>query len=298
MKSGSRFLVAVVFSSLWMGCAGWAQIANTPVDGEIQRYERLLQSPVARNDGATWWKLAMLYQDAARYGDAERAYSDAVELLRTGDKAIFANAMDGMGTMFVETGRYEKALPLEREALAIREAQNDSLAVGRSWMHLAMLSLGKHDFTAAAKYAESAADRMVPERTENPTATGATAEEKMTALVYLSLVRCAQGDCGRALPELKTAQSIALTSYGTGSFPVAYTDFLMGYARWKAGDDGSAAELMKNGIAGMEAQLAWGHPTYISCAKQYESFLDQTQRISEAKEVREKIARLSANDRP
>jgi tetratricopeptide (TPR) repeat protein len=298
MKGASKFLAIVVISSLRGGCAGWAQVQNTPVDNQVQQYDRLLQSSSVQNDGPAWLKLATLYQDAARYGDAERAYSKAVDLLRTGDPATYANAIDAMGTMFVETGQYEKALPLERQALEIREAQSDSLGVGLSWMHLAMLSLGKHDFTSAAKYAESAADRLVPERTGRPTAPGATAEEKMTALVDLSLTRCAQGDCGRALPELKRAQSIALTSYGSGSFPVAYTSFLIGYARWKSGDDGSAAELMKDGMAGMESQLGWGHPTYIMCAKQYESFLRQTQRSSEVTEIQQKIARLSANEVP
>src|SRR5271163_4669970 len=180
MKNALLLGAAVVFGALWMNCAGWAQNTKaTALAGEIRHYEGLVSDKAAQNDGETWWRLAMLYQDAARYGDAERAYNKAIDLLGTGDRATLANAMDGMGTMYVETGRYEKAAPLERKALAMREAQNDSVAVGRSWMHLAMLSLGKHDVADAATYAELAADRLVPERTGHPAEKAATPEEKM-----------------------------------------------------------------------------------------------------------------------
>jgi tetratricopeptide (TPR) repeat protein len=241
--------------------------------------------------------LAILYQDAARYEDAERAYSKAVELLKTGDRITLANVMDGMGTMYVETGKYAKASPLEREALAIRGAQKDSVGIGRSWMHLAMLSLGKRDIADAATYAEMAVERLVPERAGHEVQNAATPEEKMTALIYLSLVRCAQGVCAAALPELKLARGLAQASRGEETFPVAFTDFILGYVYWKSGDNRSAAGLMKSGTAGMEAQLGWGHPTYISAMKQYEAFLKQTRRNAEAAEVRRKIVSIQASHR-
>ena len=299
MRNRWRFLVALGLGLVLVNAPAWAQnTTTTALDSEIHDYERFVRNQVVQQNGAVWWHLAMLYQDAARYEDAEHAYSTALQLLKSGDRKTLAKAMDEMGTMYVETGSYAKAEPLERQALAMREADKDSVAVGRSWMHLAMLSLGKHEIAEAATYAELAADRLVPERTGHPAEKGATPEEKMTALIYLSLARCAQGVCAAALPDLKLARSMAHTSYGPGDFPAAFTDFLTGYAYWKSGDNSSAAELMKNGTAGMEAQLGWGHPTYISSMKEYEVFLEQTHRPSEAAAVRAKLARVQASRKP
>lgn len=299
MRNGWRFLVALVFDLALASGPAWPQNTTaTALDGEIQKYERFMQDQVVQQNGAVWWHLAMLYQDAARYQEAEHAYSKALELLKTGDRITLANAMDEMGTMYVETGRYAQAEPLEQEALAMREAQKDPVAVGRSWMHLAMLSLSRRDLADAANYAEMAAERLVPERAGHPAEKAATPEEKMTVLIYLSLVRCAQGVCVRAIPELKEAGQLARTSYGPQDFPVAFADFLLGYAYWKTGDSSSAAELMRSGTAGMDRQLGWGHPTYICAMTQYEAFLRQTRRNAEAAEVRAKIARVQASRRP
>jgi len=296
MWNGWRILVALVLGLTLANGPVWAQNTTaTALDREIHKYQLLVQDQVVQQNGAVWWHLAMLCQDAARYGDAEHAYAKALELLKTGDRATLANAMDEMGTMYVETGRYAKAEPLEREALAMREAGNDSVGVGRSWMHLTMLSLGRHNLANAANYAELAADRLVPERTGHAAEKAATPEEKMTALIYLSLVRCAQRDCAQAIPELRAASGIAQASYGAGGLPVAFTDFLLGYAYWKSGDTRSAAELMKSGTAGLEAQVGWGHPTYIAAMTQYEAFLKQTGRNTEAAEVKAKIARVQAS---
>jgi len=50
---------------------------------------------------------------------------------------------------------------------------------------------------------------------------------------------------------------------------------------------------MQTGVAGMEAQLGWSHPTFVSAMQQYEGFLVATRRNAEASEVREKLARFA-----
>jgi tetratricopeptide (TPR) repeat protein len=250
--------------------------------------EKSLASSEGKSGGG-WWKLALMYQDAARFGDAERAYGKALELMKTGDPVALANVMDCMGTMYVQMGRFDEAERLERKALKIRQEQRDPLGVGLSWMHLAMLSLGKHENADGEMYAELAVERLVPENGES----GATDEQKMTALTHLSLARCAARDCRDAMSPLKRALTIAEASYAEKSFPVSYVRFLEGYVDWKRGDDRAAAKLMKSGTEGMEAQLGWAHPTFASAMRQYEGFLTATRRTAEAAEVREKMARFA-----
>jgi len=296
MHTRLRFLIAAVMGMLSIRGVGWAQSTTaSALAGDVRADELQAKGQIKQRNGETWWKLARLYQDAARYGDAEHAYGKALELLKTGDRTTFANAEDCMGTMYVETGRYALAEPLEQDALASRETERDSVGIGTSWMHLAMLSLGKHDLANAATDAELAVSLLVPEGTGPEAQSGASPEEKMTALINLSLVRCAQGACADALPHLRRALDLAQASYAAKSIPVGFINYLMGYAYWKTGDNGSASDLMKIGVSAMEGQLGWGHPTYILALTQYELFLRQIGHNADAVRVRAKITQVNAS---
>ncbi|HEY2470571.1 MAG TPA: tetratricopeptide repeat protein [Terracidiphilus sp.] len=194
--------------------------------------------------------------------------------------------MDDMGTMYMEMGRLGKAEQLERDALALREAQNDSTAMGISWMHLAMVSMEQHHLTDAAMFAELAVSRLAQQGNT------ATPQQKITALIYLSHVRCAQGNYTDAIRNLKSAREIAEASYRPQNFFTAYVDFLLGHAYWESGNPELASELMKKGTSGMQAELGWGHPTYVKAMKQYAAFLKQTDRAPEAAEVQRTIAQV------
>jgi hypothetical protein len=195
-----------------------------------------------------------------------------------------------MGTLYVEMGKLAEAEELERKALALRQEQRDQLGIGLSWMHLAMLSLGKKDSVNGEMYAELAVERLVPDHKES----GATEEQKMTALTYLALARCAANSCADAMPPLKRALTIAEVGHSGGGFPVAYIRFLEGYVDWKLGKNGEAEKLMQSGTEGMEGQLGWGHPTFVSAMRQYEDFLVATRRNAEAAEVQAKLDRLTS----
>lgn len=282
----SKALLGVVVIGLSAFCsAARGQMKDA---GGIPDYERLVQASQSGSGGASW-KLAMHYQDAGKFQDSEYAYRKAVDQMKSGDPGPFANVMDCMGTMYVQMGRFEEGEQLERKALAIRQEQKDSLGVGLSWMHLAMLSLGRHDNANGEMYAELAVERLVQESGE----TGATGEQKMTALTYLALARCAADRCKDATAPLKQAMTIAESAYSEKSFPVSYVRFLQGYVNWKRGDHRAAAKLMQTGVAGMEAQLGWSHPTFVSAMQQYEGFLVATRRNAEASEVREKLERFA-----
>jgi len=266
---------------------------------QIHELEIAVEKPPAKDDGTAWLKLAILRQDAADYRDSERAYRQAIKLLKAGNRATLADAFDQMGTMYVEYGEFSKAEPVERKALAIRQDENDSLGIGVSHMHLAVLLLGRRQLAPAEVEAEMAASLLVPERTGSTTRTEATPEEKMTALIDLSLVRCARDACASALPDLKRAVQLAQANYTPNSIPVGFLDFLIGYASWKSGADPAAGASMKKGIQELETQVGWGHPTYISALKQYRTFLVQSAHTTEAAEVDAKISRLekSSEDR-
>jgi len=260
--------------------------------GRIREQERAVDAVSGKNDGRAWFKLAVLCQDAARYRDSERAYRRAIALLKPGAQAPFAEALDHMGTMYMETNRLNKAESLERRALAIREKQNDLLGIGLSHMHLAALMLGKREHDSALSEADMAVSLLAPEQAHPAVQTGATPEEQMTALIDLSLARCARQSCASAVPSLKRALGIAHANYAANSVPVGMLDFLLGYGLWKSGDTTFAGEQMQRGTQELASQLGWGHPTYVRILRQYTAFLMQMGHTTEAEQVSARIANL------
>ncbi|HEY6445833.1 MAG TPA: tetratricopeptide repeat protein [Acidobacteriaceae bacterium] len=290
MRVSSVVVVGFAGAALFTAASQAQSSLPGPLAQQIEEAEARVAQPAAQNDGVAWWELGRLEQDAARYGDAERCYARALSLLEGGDKAALANALDSAGTLYVETGEIAKAEPLEQRALALREAANDSLGEGRSWMHLAMLSLGRHDAGAAVHYARMAQQRLVDAKP----GVAASPEEKMTALVDLALALCADGRCSHASAPLREAHRIAVANAGpAGAFPAGYIDFLRGYVDWQAGDAAEASGLMKSGIAAMEAELGFGHPTYVAALGAYRDFLEQTGDLAGAAEVRERMERMA-----
>jgi tetratricopeptide (TPR) repeat protein len=293
---GSRFLVStlcIVLAALTpFRLRGQNSLPADPAQqarvGELQ-----LAQPSMQNDGTAWWRVGMMEQDAARYGDAERCYLRAISLLERGDSLTLANALDSAGTMYVELGDYTRAEPLEQRALSIRQGHNDSIGEGRSWMHLAVLSLGRHDKAAALRDALLAKGRLVDARPEAGAA--ATPEEKMTALTDLALALCANGRCAQAISPLKRARQIAAgDTASAGKLPAGTIDFVLGYTYWKVGHIEEAGRLMKSGIAGMEITLGFGHPTYIQALSSYHTFLEQTGDFTGALAVRDRLNRLES----
>ena len=231
-------------------------------------------------------------QDGARYRESEDAYLTTIDLVKSEDPAVVADVLDHMGTMYVESGQLTKAEPMERQALTGREEKHDQLGAGVSHMHLAMLLLGENEMHSAETEAESAVSLLVPEYSSSSGNSAATPEQKMTALINLSLVHSAMGIWSTAVPNLRWALRIAHATYPDNSIPVGYIDFLLGYASWKSGDSQSADELMKRGVHELEMQVGWGHPTYLRVLRQYQGYLSQTRQKGEVKQVEGKLKKL------
>lgn len=293
MRNQAR-LAATILTGIGMMCAQTPaqQSATNPFLEKIRVQEFTVNHSPGNADGIAWLKLAILCQDAARYTDAESAYRKAISLLRNRDRSALAAALDHMGTLYVERGEFAKAEPLERKALEIREDAKDTEGIGTSYAHLASLSYGGHDLAEAEADAETAASILIPENPNNSAQIHATPEEQMSALINLSLIRCARGACVGTVHDLNRALNLAHAHYAINSVPVGFIDFLLGYVHWKSGDNRTAAELMRAGTTEMEGQFGWGHPTYVAALRQYRSFLAQRGEAAEAEELGVRIARM------
>lgn len=276
--------------ALWASAGLMAQ-TNAQLQEIAAQQAEVAQAPGSAS-GSAWLRLAALEQDAAHYDDAVQEYRRAIALLKNGSTAELAMALDRMGTLYVELGQYGKAEPLERKALALRLEAGDKRAIGTSYAHLANLEFGKRDLGLAETNAEMAVSLLAPAQASDATAGYATPEEQMSAMVNLALVRCAAGKCDEAKPLIRRALAIAHAHYKAYSVPVGFLDFLTGYAEWRSGSAGLAAEPMRRGIAELGTQLGWGHPTYVQALTKYKEYLQQTGKNAEAAEVEAKLAKL------
>ena len=290
-----RFRRGVLAGWLTLTATGYGLAQNGTAQAltdSIQRYASIANGTEGREDSGNWLKLAATYQAATRYGDAERAYGRAVSLLKAQNSPDLANAMDLTATLYAQEGKLGKAEQTEMGALQLAEQRDDRLSEARCWMTLAMILLGEHHVSEAGRYAGWAVDRLVAERQAQQDQV--SIEQQMAALIYLSEAREAEGDSASAVQALNRAREIGGAKYAPSSFPMAYVDFLLGYAHWRNGEDDLAAELMKAGAPGIQAELGWGHPTCVQLMRHYEAFLKQTQRREEAAELRAAMARARA----
>ena len=272
--------------------AQYAEVDPRTLPAQITAQELAVQTEPANSDWHSWLKLAVLLADAGSYRESESAYHQTIALLRAPAPLTVADVFDHMGTMYVASGQLSNAEPLERHALAIRQNQHDSLGAGVSHMHLAMLLLGQNELRSAETEAQIAVAMLVPEDVHQANISSATPEQKMTALIDLSLVKCASGANQDAVPDLQRALEIARQNYPENSLPVGYIDFLLGQTYWKGGDSRNAGKLMAAGVEKLATVIGWGHPVYLGTLQQYRAFLVETNQRHKAQQVAAEIDRI------
>ena len=177
--------MTVVLAMASVGTAGAQQAAQTTRSLHLQDAQAAVAQAPEAEKGAAWLRLAVRYQDAAQYAEAEHAYRQALAQLKHASLAVQATALDQLGTLYVETGRAAKAEPLERRALALRLEAQDRTAIGVSYTHLAALAFGKGDLAGAETNAQMAVSLLAPSDAAAPE--NATPEQQMAALLNLSL---------------------------------------------------------------------------------------------------------------
>ena len=272
--------------------AQYSQVNPRTLPAEIAAQESVVASAPVSKDWQAWLKLAVLLEDAGIYQRSEDAYHHTISLLRAPDPLTVADVFDHMATMYIASGRPSEAEPIERHALAIREYRQDKLGAGVSHMHMAMLLLNENALPAAQAEAQTAVNLLVPEYGDHGGISTATPEEKMNALVDLSLIQSASGAIQTAVPALQWALRIAHENYPDDSLPVGYLEFTLGQAVWRTGNATEADILMSRGEHKLSSEIGWGHPAYLGTLRQYRAFLLATKQQEKAQQIAAEIERL------
>jgi tetratricopeptide (TPR) repeat protein len=239
--------------------------------------------------GRIWLRLGILYQDAGRYGQSEMAYEHAMRLLAIVpvSEPDLADAIDRLGTLYMETANLKGAEDMESKAMKMREAARLESELPQSWYHLATLYLREHQTERSRSFADRAFDAFSKDKSATP-------EDKIGALLVLSGSLCQSHRYSEAITYLRSGLELSNEFYGAEQLPTGLNTFLLGYAYWKSGDAVSANSLMQRGSEILRKTLGW-HPTYLSVLTQYAHFLRETHEQRAAHDVEWEIKQRRAH---
>jgi tetratricopeptide (TPR) repeat protein len=275
-------------------------LSGADLQKQIQIYSAASQhadppamEPVAA--GRIWRHLGSLYEDAGMYADSETAYVHAIHLLQSAPAAAgeLAQAIDGLGTLYMMRGDLEQAERAEQRALAIREGEGLKLDLPQSWYHLATLSLREHRFERARDYAQHAVQQLAAE--EHP-----DADEELNARFVLGAALYRLRNYPESIAMMRSAMDLVHRTYQPDDFPSAFGSFLLGYVYWKSGNADAAQDPMQVGASAVEKQLGWEHPVCLIVMTQYAHYLRATHQKQAALEIENKLklARGNGGNRP
>lgn len=223
------------------------------------------------------------------YGEAENAFGRALQLLNIlpVSKSDLATAIDGLGTVYMETGNLSEAEHAELKALKIRMDTSLQLDTARSWYHLATLYLTEHHVWKAKNLAQRAFDTFSANVSAAP-------EDTIGSLLVLASSLRQSHKYPEAIARMQYAVQMSKEAYGPDSFPTGFSTFLLGYTYWKDGDLLSADELMRHGAEIIDMKLGWQHPSHLLIMTQYARFLRDDRRAEAAQAIEQRVMKERA----
>lgn len=239
--------------------------------------------------GRIWLHLGILYQHAGRYGQSEITYEHAMRLLTIApvSQLDLADAIDDLGTLYMETGNLKGAEDAESKAMKMREATGLESELRQSWYHLATLYLREHQADKSRSFAQRAFDAFSKDMNAIP-------EDKFGAQLVLSASLCQSHRYPEAIALLQSALQLSNDLYGPEQFPTGLNTFLLGYAYWKSGDLVPANKLMQRGSDILDKTLGW-HPAYLFFLTQYAQFLRNVHNQDAAHAIEKEIKQRRAH---
>jgi len=291
----SSIFVLAVACSVGLGGA-MAQSSQSAIEriemlrGQIKNAEA--QHASTEVVGVAWLRLANRYLDQLEFPEAEDAFARSLRLLRgAGTQAEVADALDGMGSLDLDTGRLSEARECNKKALAIYEGLGDRVRAGKIHETIALAWLLDRRYREAE--AESAAGLTELQQVADP-----DAGEMVAAYLTHSHAVCAQKRCGDALKDVDRAMAVVQEKFPTESLEMVTALLTQGLEEWKTGavdaSDRSLGEAVRlaHGLKNLPGPVLVG--AQLNVMRQYGAFLKATHRSPEAAQMEAEMGRLES----
>ena len=240
--------------------------------------------------GTLWLRLATAYMEQMQTAEAEDGYARAVRLLRDSTaKDAYANALHGMGRLYVATGRFEEAKDVLNKSLAIYERLGDRPHVAKLQAGIALDLLNQHKYRDAAEHADIALKAFEPEQNVDP-------GDLIAAYLTRSHALCWMGECEQALEDVARARAVAHGGLAEDSLEMMAIFAVEGMDKIRAGrwDEGGRAMREAQRLASSRTDLP--EPVVIQLQlgilREYSSTLRDAHRKNEAKHVAAEATQL------
>jgi tetratricopeptide (TPR) repeat protein len=292
-KSSARSLcVLVVAGSIAVSVP--AQSAQAYIEriellrGQIKAAEQ--QHASAAEIGGLWLQLGNRYQDLLEFPQAEDAFGRSVRLLRApATQAQYADALDGMGSLYLATGRLNDAGEYLQRSLDIYQGLGDTLHMAVLHETLGLMQLnGRHYREAEAESSEALAE-MQPLAKPNPS-------EMVAAYLTHGYAICGQGRCADALSDVDRAEAVVEARLRPDSLEMVAVWLARGFDEWKAGAQEEADRAMSAALQLVRSRADLPQPLIVGMElgvmRQYDAFLKGTHRKPEEKQLAAEITKL------
>jgi tetratricopeptide (TPR) repeat protein len=263
----------------------------------VERLRGAIKSAEAQHAGAAelgglWLQLANRYQDLVELPEAEDAFVRSLTLLRAaGTQAQVADALEGMASLYVATGRMNDARDLDKKALAIYEALGDKSHAGKMHETIALAWLfDRHAREAEAESAVALAELQL--------AGHADAADVVAAHLAHSYALCFEKKCAAAPEEVNQAMEVVRAKFPDESLEMVDVLLTQGFDEWKTGAVGEGDRAMGEALRLARGLKALPQPVIVNAQLgvmlQYDVFLKETHRRQEAAQMEAEMGRLES----
>ncbi|HXC95366.1 MAG TPA: tetratricopeptide repeat protein [Edaphobacter sp.] len=191
--------------------------------------------------GRLWVQMAYDYQGEGDMQRSEEAYARALALLRRPVSRDYGVALDGLGMLYLVTGRLRESERLRREALAVYQGLHDEAGEATIHINLGINLLHLHRFKEAERETSVGVREMEvqTERDEN---------QLIAGLIASSYAKCFQNRCEEALVEADRALTLARAKFAKDAIEVVVALIARGFDDWRTGAEAEGERAMLEAI--------------------------------------------------
>jgi tetratricopeptide (TPR) repeat protein len=240
--------------------------------------------------GALWLQLANEYQSHLDLGSAEEAFTHAIPLLRSPDShRDLADALDGLGSVYLSTGRIPESRTLLRKSLLLYRELHDRSQEAHLHEAIAIGLLLDRHYRDAEREASETLSELQEQQSSN-------LAEREAALLTRSYARTYQGRCQGALEDTREAQTLVSGRLEARSLESATFWVSRGFALWRCGVHDGAEEAMLKALEIVNSHTELPRPLLLSyrlsVLRQYLLYLQDAHRKPEAARVEADIRQI------
>ena len=240
-----------------------------------------------------WAHLAIDYESAADFTDAESSFTRSLHLLGSdpANATLRTEVLDHLGSLYLDYNRLHEARNCRLEGLKLMIRQGDALGTARARSHLAEVDLASRKYKDAQAAADQAYQSLIALQEPRKV-------ELVSSLVVLTYARCGLHDCASGLVNAQQAVDLSRSAFAQDAMPTAAALLALGYAQLKNGAPADAEATTQQALQIFKLRLTPPDPRLMRALAEYRDCLLAQHKKLEAQQVRNQLAEMGRQAKP